>query len=819
MSTTVTYIGAGDDGVYVIPFPYLKRDHVKCYVDGILNSNTAWVSSTQLRVIPTPLVTATVLFQRITQKTPIVSFADDARLDKKNLDLAIRQGNYIAEEASEGGQVSAERAEAAATEAAINAAVVAAALGVGGVGFYSTFAAANAVVGAIPANQVVEILNDETRGGARTRYQKVGAALVFSANFDNLTTFAFGSLPTPVAGARIVVSGEATGLATAWSDGTYWRRVSDGRICQSRAVNYFINGTTGSDLSVGTVIGSPIRTMTQLKALVEALPVHRRAGLRFAFARGTSIEGFWFLGAEHGGCIFEAYGTESLARPRFDCSDVVANASFTATPGQANCYNTTITPTIQSLPTEVPGVWVNGVRFSYVASQALCNAHPGTFTHPSAAGATSLVITVNSGTNPAVDGKAYVMAMRSCAIDAVAAPEVVMTDLWGLRNYGSYGSFALGNDAIARRLLVEDGNSHNIFYGAGSVLTDVAALNCNHGVVGNATMFIGFNNPVVPGARAELIRCTARITENSLKPRSPIVALNASSPFTAQVLANHSFTVGDHVLLEGVGGAVWTRGVRWYVSAVAGAVLTLQAHSYATNRVVNFDSRLLAAWTSGGEVRLAPTAQQNVVGFYVHGPGTGAAADMWDNVRYDKCEVQGCSVAFSAADCRITAVDDPRVDQFFIAYDQAAFGTMKVRGGRAENTPSVVGATSSRTAANARMEIEETAFVINSTGTHTLTGAGGELLLHSVRHEGIVSLVRGLAANHRVSLSRVTNAVNANLSQSLYYNFGAAATGLSLTSDANDWGGYTGTILVDNVSHANLAAFQAATGRDANSRP
>jgi hypothetical protein len=61
----------------------------------------------------------------------------------------------------------------------------------GAVVFYDTKALANAAVAALPVNQIVEVFNDESQGGARTRYRKEGSALVFKtvAGMDVDDTF------------------------------------------------------------------------------------------------------------------------------------------------------------------------------------------------------------------------------------------------------------------------------------------------------------------------------------------------------------------------------------------------------------------------------------------------------------------------------------------------------------------------------------------------------------------------------------------------------------------------------------------------------
>lgn len=96
--TQVSYTGPGNGGVYAIPFPYISPEHVICTVNGAAHTNVTWVTTSEIQVIPTPLAGDVVDFERQTPTTPLVVFADDARLDKANLDLALTQVRYIAEE-------------------------------------------------------------------------------------------------------------------------------------------------------------------------------------------------------------------------------------------------------------------------------------------------------------------------------------------------------------------------------------------------------------------------------------------------------------------------------------------------------------------------------------------------------------------------------------------------------------------------------------------------------------------------------------------------------------------------------------------------
>lgn len=83
---------------------------------------------------------------------------------------------------------SASSASSSATVATTQAsAATAAASASGSVLFYNTKALADAALSGLPANQIVEILIDESRGGTRTRYRKEGGVYVYKITLSNET--------------------------------------------------------------------------------------------------------------------------------------------------------------------------------------------------------------------------------------------------------------------------------------------------------------------------------------------------------------------------------------------------------------------------------------------------------------------------------------------------------------------------------------------------------------------------------------------------------------------------------------------------------
>ncbi|KQT50343.1 hypothetical protein ASG47_19765 [Devosia sp. Leaf420] len=88
-----------------------------------------------------------------------------------------------------------------ATEKAEDAKAAAEASGTN-VTFFDTYALATAGLAALPSERIVEVFNDETRGGARTRYRKQGAGLTFKTvagmDIDDRVAPTVGTSPVTV---------------------------------------------------------------------------------------------------------------------------------------------------------------------------------------------------------------------------------------------------------------------------------------------------------------------------------------------------------------------------------------------------------------------------------------------------------------------------------------------------------------------------------------------------------------------------------------------------------------------------------------------
>ena len=98
----VTYTGDGTTQDYIVPFPYLKISDVKVSL-GEAEQNAlaySWHTSGTIRFVTAPPNGASIRIQRITDKvTPAVDFRDGSTLTEADLDLAVTQLLYIAQEA------------------------------------------------------------------------------------------------------------------------------------------------------------------------------------------------------------------------------------------------------------------------------------------------------------------------------------------------------------------------------------------------------------------------------------------------------------------------------------------------------------------------------------------------------------------------------------------------------------------------------------------------------------------------------------------------------------------------------------------------
>lgn len=97
LKTKVAYPVSGDQREFDVPFEYLDAGHVRASVSGIAVAYE-WVSPTRIRLLDRQVDGVTLLIQRITPTTPLVTFVNGAVLTEEDLNKAVRQTLFIQQE-------------------------------------------------------------------------------------------------------------------------------------------------------------------------------------------------------------------------------------------------------------------------------------------------------------------------------------------------------------------------------------------------------------------------------------------------------------------------------------------------------------------------------------------------------------------------------------------------------------------------------------------------------------------------------------------------------------------------------------------------
>jgi hypothetical protein len=94
-----TYTANGETRTFTVPFPFISRDHIGVTVNEQPASFT-WVNGATVQLATTPAAGAPVSVTRSTPIAPLVAFVDDQLQRASDYNMAIRQGLYVAEEAT-----------------------------------------------------------------------------------------------------------------------------------------------------------------------------------------------------------------------------------------------------------------------------------------------------------------------------------------------------------------------------------------------------------------------------------------------------------------------------------------------------------------------------------------------------------------------------------------------------------------------------------------------------------------------------------------------------------------------------------------------
>jgi hypothetical protein len=734
-------------------------------------------------------------------------------------DAASAESSKNAAAASEAASASsAASAASSATSAsnnallAVNSAEAAAALA-GVTSTFTTKAAMDSGVGGIAANAYVLVLTDETHGDLPTVWRKIAGVMTYIRTVPPSYSTTFANRPDPqwfVGLPPIVITDERNGQVACYSDGTVWRRVTDRCPAQSAIINYYIDSVSGVDTNNGTTSGSAIKTISKLISLLGSLSAYQNAGLHFAFKYGSTFREEFVITASMAGARCSAYGVISDGKPKFIASDVLTNASFTLSSGRTNVYEYAMTGVgTDSLAAEIPGVWVDNQRLTYVASVAACDAKPGTFYHGTVTNATSFTLYVHpyGSTNPTTDSKVYEATKRRSGVWAYDADGCEFENIFSSRNHCSYGSLCLGRNSIARNCEQWDGNSHNIFYRAGCNLYDNIAIN---GYVGTdtPTLYIGFEPTIPVGSKMRLERCVAEQLENVSVAITNVTGITQANPAVVTAVA-HGLSSNDLVILRDVGGMTSVNNVIFQITVLSVDTFSLRTIDLQTGSVSNLNSTALSAYTSGGTVRRAPPAPG--IGFYVHGTG------LHESVEYIDCRVFGLGLAFSGADTASSIILRPTVRQCTTGWKFK--GRLFVTGGRQRdfiNCPAIPSSQiSTMDEIGSEMFMDNIEALINSSGQIQSTFASTNVKITNCRLLGFNTFIVGSAANQRWTIRG--NEFVPLTRGSTFFNF--SSTGAVVSSDLNSFGLTDGSsdFILNGTTYNSITDWRLATGNDTNS--
>lgn len=198
--STVDYTGDGTNRNFTVTFPYLLQAHVSVSLDDATTTAYTWTSSTVIQLTTAPSAGVAVRIARNTSRgTPLVDFVDASSLTEEQLDTAILQALYVAQEAFDtSGTSSADAAEASALAAAASATAAAAS---------ATAAAASATAAAGSAASAASVLaSSGYRANCILRY--VGTTQIRLDPYKGNSILVNGSYMTiPAVGTTLTNSG------------------------------------------------------------------------------------------------------------------------------------------------------------------------------------------------------------------------------------------------------------------------------------------------------------------------------------------------------------------------------------------------------------------------------------------------------------------------------------------------------------------------------------------------------------------------------------------------------------------------------------
>ena len=245
-----------------------------------------------------------------------------------------------------------------------------------------------------------------------------------------------------------------------------------------------VNGSDNSDGKCDQYGQRPFQTFAKLATVTIT------DGQTICLMRGSTWRETLTLPADNLKVYACGYGTT----PLIDASNNVSSSAWSATGGQPNVYQASVTIQSDTTVTHV-NAWEDGLYLPRASSLANCSATPGT-SWVSSDTTDSIILYVHprGNTNPASDGKTYAYSARQMAINGSTRSGIFIKDIWTRRNLHDTGSLQLGDKAYVQNMLVTDGSKHNAIIGENSIVVGSTAHNAYFAGAGNQyTMWVSSN--------------------------------------------------------------------------------------------------------------------------------------------------------------------------------------------------------------------------------------------------------------------------------------------------------------------------------------
>jgi hypothetical protein len=180
-------------------------------------------------------------------------------------------------------------------------------------------------------------------------------------------------------------------------------------------------------------------------------------------------------------------------RPIITAYDIADNADFTVDSTFSNVYNISWVPEFgDGTQNSIHGVLVDGIGLQWVASKTICNTTPNSF-FTDYASTSGNIISINTGTNPASDGKVYEITRRR---DCIALNNFArISNVHTIGNILDDGGIRVKDNSEIIDCLIEWGNNHNVFMGVNGTLSgSILRYNFFDQPPGTPTLFVAFKN-------------------------------------------------------------------------------------------------------------------------------------------------------------------------------------------------------------------------------------------------------------------------------------------------------------------------------------